>query len=204
MGNSESLNLEIRPYENIWRNSFEEFRNKAILEGNDSLSKLKLDVDSFKGQLLLCFLKDKLVSISACEPSHYTGDPHIAARVCRYHVLSQVRNQFLFCGFQMLQHHCKWADQNNFQIVYFTQNVENKPLNALYRRKRKYSLGAQNTWFDDPTFKSFELNEKRVFKVSEKSDLLQFVYARKRNPNYNWRPTERMVDMPSEIVERYL
>ena len=36
------------------------------------------------------FIDGVLASVSACEASHYTGDPEISARVCRYHILKNI------------------------------------------------------------------------------------------------------------------
>lgn len=189
------MELKIVPYHEKWLPQFEKFRQTALDEGNDSLIHSKLDANSLNGLLLLCFFGDELISVSACEASHYTGDPKIAARICRYHVLKSARPKFLYCGFQMMKKHCEWADKQNYEIVYFTQDTKNRPLNSLYQKKRKYGFGASNDWFNDPEFQSFELSNEMLFQVSKKSPLLQYVYIRKRDPNFKWNPLHNMVPM---------
>ena len=197
-------NLEelIRPYTAKDRELVESFREASFLEGNNSLATDKFDPDQLNGRILLFFYHGQLVSLSVAEASHYTGDPEIACRVCRYHILQEFRKKFLFCGFKMLRLHSEWAQQQGYSLIYWTHDVKNKALNSLYQRKKKYSLGADTQWFDDPVFKSFHLNPEYLFRVSEKSDMLQFIYQYPLKPGFIWHPkmgVERQMSFEKKI-----
>ncbi|MBY0383637.1 hypothetical protein K2X05_00635 [bacterium] len=178
----------IRPYSREDRELVEGFRAATFLEGNKSLAMDKFDPDQLNGRILLFFYQGQLVSLSAAEASHYTGDPETACRVCRYHILKEYRKKFLFCGFKMLRLHSEWAQQAGYSVIYWTHDVKNKALNSLYQRKKKYSLGVDTKWFDDPVFKSFHLNTEYLFRVSEKSDMLQFIYQHTLKKDFIWHP----------------
>jgi len=74
----------------------ERFRQQTFDEGNRSLSYDKYDPDNKDIETWMCFKDNKLISISAGEKSHYTNDPDIAIRICRYHILKDYR--FSHCG----------------------------------------------------------------------------------------------------------
>lgn len=188
IANSANEDEIIRPYTSEDRSLVESFRSSTFLEGNDSLGFEKFDPDHLRGRILLYFYKNQLVSLSVAEASHYTGDPEIACRVCRYHILRDYRNKFLFCGFKMLRFHAEWAREQGYSIIYWTHDIKNKALNALYQKKKKYTLGAENDWFDDPVFQAFELNPDYLFRVSQKSDMLQYIYQYPLKKDFTWSP----------------
>ena len=60
----------------------------------------------------MCFKDNNLISISS-ESSHYTNDPKIAVRVCRYHILRDYRHTH--CGLIMGEHQIKWAREKDLK-----------------------------------------------------------------------------------------
>jgi hypothetical protein len=202
-----SLHLEqghrIEVYNQRFNGDVEEFRQKTLNEGNESLIQDKFNPEKIDGQILLYFFQDELVSLSVAEASHYTGDPQIACRICRYHILERFRSRFLFCGFKMLKVHTDWAKKNGFKVAYWTHNVENRALNYLYQKKRKYSLGADQKWFQDPAFMSYQVNKDYLFKVTEKSDMLQFIYNSVLVDGFQWQPKTNVVPMEKNYLSKY-
>jgi hypothetical protein len=188
------MNSSIIEYNTNYEEPFEIFREKALLESPGSLTKEKLNVRNLSGQLLLS-LDDQgqIFSCSYAEPSDYTGDPDIACRICRYHILKPYREHFTFAGFRMLKHHCFWADSKGFKVVYWTHDVKNKALNSLYNNERRYGFGVNSEFFHKKPFTEFYRNPDYLFQVSEKSELLQYIYQRVKS-HYSWHPIKRVVE----------
>ncbi len=197
MSNVETnVNLDIVVYENVYvveydpsyKQAIEDFRQQTFAEGNDSLSYEKYDPDNLNGQTWMTFVGDELASISVVERSHYTGDPDIAGRICRYHILKKFRHSN--AGFRMLEKQVSWAKQQGLKVLYWTHNVNNKALNAMYQHKKKMPFrGDAVPYFMTETYQSFKIQPNMIFKVSKKSDLLQYVYANILEEGFNWKPT---------------
>lgn len=180
-------NVYVKEYDKTYRNLIEEFRLKTFNEGNDSLSADKYDPDNLNGQTWMTFVNDELASISVVERSHYTGDSDIAGRICRYHILKEFRHSN--AGFRMLPNQVQWAKDNNLKVLYWTHNVNNKALNALYQQKRRMPFRGESVpYFMTDTYKAFKLNPEMIFKVSKKSDFLQYVYVNILEDGYIWKP----------------
>jgi hypothetical protein len=188
-------NLDIKVYDNISvreyspddRDLIEEFRMLAAREGNDALHSDKYDPDTVNGQTWMTFIQDKLASVSVVERSHYTGDPDIAGRICRYHILKKFRHSN--AGFRMLPNQVQWAKDNGLKVLYWTHNVNNKALNAMYQGKKRMGMrGKEVPYFMTDTYRAFKLQPDMIFKVSKKSDFLQYVYANILEEGYTWRP----------------
>ena len=126
----------------------ERFRLQTFKEGNDSLTYKKYNPDNPEIETWMSFKDDKLISISAAESSHYTNDPDIAVRVCRYHILKEFRHTH--CGLIMAEHQINWAREKGFKILYITHDIKNKAINNLYQRKKKMT---------DKEFKKFTTGE---------------------------------------------
>jgi hypothetical protein len=193
-------NLDIKVYDNISvreyspddRDLIEEFRMLAAREGNDALHSDKYDPDTINGQTWMTFIQDKLASVSVVERSHYTGDPDIAGRICRYHILKKFRHSN--AGFRMLPNQVQWAKDNGLKVLYWTHNVNNKALNAMYQGKKKMGMrGKEVPYFMTDTYRAFKLQPDMIFKVSEKSDFLQYVYANILEEGYTWRPDYKTI-----------
>lgn len=197
MSNVETeIELEITVYKNITvreytfddRDLVEKFRMLAAREGNDALHTNKFDPDTVDGQTWMTFVEDELASISVIERSHYTGDPDISGRVCRYHILKKFRHSN--AGFRMLPQQVQWAKDNGLKVLYWTHNVDNKALNALYQHKKKMPFRGESVpYFMTDTYRAFQLQPNMIFRVSQKSDFLQYVYANILEDGFIWNPT---------------
>jgi GNAT superfamily N-acetyltransferase len=179
----------VREYEKRDRELIEDFRKQTFIEGNDSLTVEKFDPEKLEGLTLLLFCNDKLASISVCEASHYTNDMTIAARICRFHVLREFRH--CNAGFRMIRQQVEWARQTGFKSLYWTNDINKKILNVLYQHERK--IGRSGLEEEYEIYKSFKLRNDLLFRVSKKSDFLQYVYEKKLDENFLWLPKENMI-----------
>jgi len=166
----------------------ERFRLQTFKEGNDSLTYKKYNPDNPEIETWMSFKDDKLISISAAESSHYTNDPDIAVRVCRYHILKEFRHTH--CGLIMAEHQINWAREKGFKILYITHDIKNKAINNLYQRKKKMT---------DKEFKKFTTGEWWTKLQLEKSFLfttgkmLQYVYSIRLQGDYDWQPVSDFI-----------
>ena len=166
----------------------ERFRLQTFQEDNDSLTYKKYNPDNPEIETWMSFKDDKLISISAAESSHYTNDPDIAVRVCRYHILKEFRHTH--CGLIMAEHQIKWAREKGFKILYITHDIKNKAINNLYQRKKKMT---------DKEFKKFTTGEWWTKLQLEKSFLfttgkmLQYVYSIRLQGDYDWQPVSDFI-----------
>ena len=167
----------------------ENFRRKSFSEGNDSLSLKKYNPSHIKGKTWMTFVDGNLASLSVCEASHYTGDPEVAARICRYHILKKYRH--CNAGFYMLPYQVHWAKQKGFKVIYWTHDVKNRSLNTLYQHKRK--MPGKNSFFENELYKSFKLQKSILFKVSSESNFLQYIYSKTLQPGYHWIPKTNII-----------
>ena len=185
-------NVSVRQYNFSDRDLIEKFRMLAAREGNEALASDKYDPDEVDGQTWMTFVDDELASVSVVERSHYTGDPDIAGRICRYHILKKFRHSN--AGFRMLPDQVQWAKDNGLKVLYWTHNVDNKALNAMYQGKKKMGMrGEEVPYFMTDTYRAFKLQPDMIFRVSEKSDFLQYVYANILDENYVWRPDYKTI-----------
>ena len=185
-------NVYVKEYDPSYKPLIEEFRIKTFEEGNDSLKPHLYDPDNINGQTWMTFVGDELASISVVEKSHYTGDPDIAGRICRYHILKKFRHSN--AGFRMLPDQVQWAKDHHLKVLYWTHNVNNKALNAMYQGKKRMPFRGESVpYFMTDTYKAFKLQPDMIFKVSEKSDFLQYVYANILEEGYTWRPDYKTI-----------
>lgn len=185
-------NVTVKEYTYEFRNIIEEFRQKTFDEGNDSLTPEKYNPDEINGQTWMTFVDNELASISVVERSYYTGDPDVAGRICRYHILKKFRHSN--AGFRMLPDQVNWAKANGLKVLYWTHNVNNKALNAMYQGKKRMPFrGSAVPYFMTDTYQAFKLQSDMIFKVSPKSDFLQYVYANVLEENFNWRPDHKSI-----------
>ena len=184
--------LEVKVYDESFEDQVEEFRQKTFEEGNESLARSKYNPNDPDTTTWMVFAGDNLISISAVEPSHYTGDPDIAARVCRYHILKPWRHTH--CGLMVADHQIKWARENNYKILYITVDVKNRAINALYQRKKQMIDPNFKKWTQTEWYTKLKLEPDCLFKVSSKSDYLQYFYSiNLQDPNYKWKPKSNVV-----------
>ena len=184
--------LVVKVYNESYEDQVEEFRQETFKEGNDSLSYSKYNPNNPDIKTWMVFAGDKLISISAVEPSHYTGDPETAARVCRYHILKPWRHTH--CGLMVADHQINWARENGYKILYITVDVKNRAINALYQRKKQMIDPDFKKWTQTEWYTNLKLEPDCLFKVSPKSDHLQYFYTiNLQDSNYKWKPKLNVV-----------
>ena len=161
----------------------EKFRQQSFKEGNNSIGYDKYDPDNKDIETWMCFKDNKLISISAGEKSHYTNDPDIAIRICRYHILKEHR--FSHCGLIMGEHQIIWARDKGFKILYITHDIKNKAINNLYQRRRKMTDKAFKEHINGEWYTKLQVEKNFLFKTG---DMLQYVYSIRLQENYDWQP----------------
>jgi len=177
------------------REQIENFRELSFKEGNDSLAYEKYDPDK-TGQTFLNYVDDKLASLSVIEPSHYTGDPDVAARGCRLHIATEFRPAWL--GLLHAPKQIEWAKNNGFKIFFFTHDIRNRAINAMYQKRRfgaaVTDLQKQMEWmWTSDWYQELALDTRLLFQVDVRSDLLQYVYYWTLEDGYVWQPPSNIV-----------
>lgn len=170
----------------------DDIQREATLEGNDAMPKEKYDVRTTEGIPLLLMWDNEPAGMIHLEPSHYTGDPDIAVRACRYHILKKYRNNAL--GFPMLKSLIKNAKKMDRKILWFSQSIKSKALNAIYQHKTKVPH-LSKTLYDSDSWQSLELDKRLLFQVDPRSTFLQFVYYVRLTPeqDFTWLPKINMI-----------
>jgi GNAT superfamily N-acetyltransferase len=181
---------EIKVYTPDLRNQVEEFREQTFKDGNQSLAKDKFDPDNFEGRIWLLFVGNKLVSLSACEASHYTSDPLISSRVVRLHTLKAYRSTAFGMSFIPLQ--IEWCKKAGYKIMWWSIDINNKGLNAIYQR-RHVPLYTSHKEVYETQWKSVVFDKSMLFEVDPQSDLLQYVYYFVLEAGYQWKPRTNML-----------
>lgn len=190
--------VEVVEYQKHHRTQVEDFRLLSFEEDNDSLSYDKYDPDNIDGASWLVYVDGELAALSVVEASHYTGDEDIAARVCRLHIAKKFRPSWL--GMVVGGYQINWAKKNGYKILYFTHDIHNRAINAMYQHKR---YGAPVTdlqkelhhlWYTD-WYQSLETDYTRLFRVDENSDFLQYVYYWTLEKDYVWNPRTNMINI---------
>jgi len=166
----------------------ERFRQQTFDEGNRSLSYDKYDPDNKNIETWMCFKDNKLISISAGEKSHYTNDPDIAIRICRYHILKDYR--FSHCGLIMGEHQIIWARNKGFKILYITHDIKNKAINNLYQRRKQMTDKAFKEHINGEWYTKLQVEKNFLFKTG---DMLQYVYSIRLQENYDWQPKSEYI-----------
>jgi hypothetical protein len=166
----------------------ERFRLQTFKEGNDSLTYKKYNPDNPEIETWMSFKDDKLISISAAESSHYTNDPDIAVRVCRYHILKEFRHTH--CGLIMAEHQIKWAREKGFKILYITHDIKNKAINNLYQRKKKMTDKGFKKFTTGEWWTKLQLEKKFLFTTGK---MLQYVYSIRLQGDYDWQPVSDFI-----------
>lgn len=177
------------------------FMIKAQSEGSEGINSKKYNPDASNIDTWMCFIDNgTLISISAVEASHYTNDPDIAARICRYHILKDHR--FTHCGLRMADRQIDYARKKGFEILYITHDIKNKAINALYQRKKKMTVPSFKEFTKTEWYKSLELETDFLFKTG---NMLQYVYSiRLNNNDFVWQPKSEFIirDFDESIIKR--
>lgn len=166
----------------------ERFRQQTFKEGNKSISYDKYDPDNKDIETWMCFKDNQLISISAAEKSHYTNDPDIAVRVCRYHILKEHR--FSHCGLIMGEHQIRWARESGFKILYITHDIKNKAINNLYQRRKQMTDKAFKEHINGEWYTKLQVEKSFLFKTG---DMLQYVYSIRLQGDYDWQPKSHYI-----------
>ena len=178
--------MEVKRYsenpEKYWP-LIERFRQQTFKEGNKSISYEKYDPDNKDIETWMCYKDNKLISISAAEKSHYTNDPDIAVRVCRYHILDGYR--FSHCGLIMGEHQIKWAREKGYKILYITHDINNITINKLYQRRKVMTVPSFKEHTKGEWYNNLQLEKNFLFKTK---DTLQYVYSIRLQGDYDWQP----------------
>ena len=190
----------IIPYQPRYKGDVERFREISFKEGNNSLAHDKFDPEGFMGQIWLVYVDGKLIGLSAIEASHYTGDPRIAARVVRLHVLKQYRSTAF--GLVLMPYQIQWCKKKGYKIMWWSIDIDMRALNAVYQKKHfpvyTQHKNAWDGWFQDLVF-----DKRMIYQVDPRSDLLQFVYYFRLEDKkygehgweierYKWKPKSNM------------
>lgn len=188
--------VEVVEYKHYHRAQVEDFRLLSFEEGNDSLAHDKYDPDNINGASWLVYVDGELAALSVVEASHYTGDEDIAARVCRLHIAKKFRPSWL--GMVVGGYQIWWAKKNGYKILYFTHDIHNRAINAMYQHKR---YGAPITdlqkelhylWHTE-WYQNLQTDKRMLFRVDENSDFLQYVYYWKLDEEFEWNPKKNMI-----------
>lgn len=182
--------IEVCEYHWTMRCHVEDFRQKTFLEGNDALPVSKFDPDTLNGKTWYIIINDEIASLAVLENDHYATKDDKVLRACRFHTLKKYRNLALGSKY-ILPEMIRWAKKEDYNCVYWTQDIKNKSLNALYQQRRK-PLG--KTLDTNETWKSIQLDHRWLFQVDKKSDLLQYVYyIALKDKNYKLNPVDCVV-----------
>ena len=161
----------------------EKFRLESFKEGNDSIKYELYNPDDPNIETWMCFKDNKLISISVGEKSHYTNDPNISLRVCRYHILKAHR--FTHCGLIMGEHQIKWAREKGFKILYITHDITKTTINMLYQRRKKMTVPSFKEHTKGEWYNNLQIEKNFLFKTG---DMLQYVYSIRLQGDYDWQP----------------
>ena len=153
---------------------WEQFREQALNEGNDSLIKEKLDPENLDGILHLLWEDGELASCQAAEVDHYTDNP-TAIRMCRLHTLKQFRRTTY--GMPLTKVQIDWARDMGYEHIWASVDVNRVGYNAIWQNKRK-SPNYQDWKEDfDTWWKDIIWNKKYLFKVDPVAEYYQYIYV---------------------------
>lgn len=188
--------IDVVEYDSSKRAEVEAFRELSFREGNDSLAYDKYDPDNINGQSFLNYVDGKLASLSVIEASHYTGDPDVAARGCRLHIATKFRPAWL--GLLHAPKQIEWAKNNGFKIFFFTHDIRNRAINAMYQKRRfgaaMTPLQKQMEWmWTSDWYQDLKTDNRLLFQVDPRSELLQYVYYWTLEDDFVWNPPSNVV-----------
>ena len=174
--------------------------NQAHLEGNGEAFTDKYHPYDTPGETFVALWEGRPAGMVSCEPSTYTGDPDIAARACRLHVLKDYRAKQI--GFGLLDA-CYEYCKNKYKILYITHDVNAKAMNAIYQKK-KMSLfkGASRNPYELEAWKRLEWNKEFIFKVDPRASFYQNIYQISLEENFHWKPKTNVVEFDDFCSKR--
>lgn len=175
------------------RGAVEDFRQRTFEEGNESLTHAKYDPDLLAGQSFCVIVDGEVASLAVLEEDHYsTLDPKVL-RACRFHTLKKYRNQALGTKY-LLPAMIDWASARDYDCVYWTHDVNNKALNAIYQKKK--TPGHYTHLKEDTFWSRLQFDDRWLFQVDPSSSLLQYVYyIGLKDPEYKMDPKQCAVQV---------
>ena len=183
--------FEVNEYHWTMRCHVEDFRQKTFLEGNYALPVSKFDPDFLDGKTFYVPIDGEIASLAVLEQDHYATKDAKVLRACRFHTLKKYRNLALGSA-HILPAMIRWARNNDYDCVYWTHDVKNKGLNAIYQLKRKPTKHEHLN--NDEIWNSIQFDQRWLFQVDKKSDLLQYVYyIDLKNTGYKLNPVDCVV-----------
>ena len=170
---SEKQLIQAVRYEPVFRTWVEKFRKQTVEEGNDALPIEKFDPDNIDGTTWCAFVDGELAALMVLENDHYATKDISVARACRFHTLKKYRNKSLG-GKYLLPKLIEDAKEQQYSCVYWTHDIANRGLNAIYQKRFLPMRGREN--YKNSLWSSIQLDRRWLFQVDKKSDLLQYVY----------------------------
>tara|TARA_Y100000385_G_C12692012_1_gene466760 strand:- start:15 stop:593 length:579 start_codon:yes stop_codon:yes gene_type:complete len=170
-------------------------QEQSLLEGNNAITPDKFDVNKTEGTPVLILWEDRPAGMAFLEPSHYTGDPDVAVRACRYHILKEYRHKQL--GFVLLPELMKEARRLGYKVMWWSLEPDNVALNNAYQGKRK-TIQKEKLWnntYEEDFWKKIIYDERFMFMVDKKAPhYLQNVYwVDLTRESMLWMPQKGMV-----------
>ena len=183
--------FEVNEYHWTMRCHVEDFRQKTFLEGNYALPVSKFDPDFLDGKTFYVPIDGEIASLAVLEQDHYATKDAKVLRACRFHTLKKYRNLALGTKY-LLPEMIKWATKEDYDCVYWTHDVNNKALNAIYQKQR--NPGHYQHLKQDDVWSKLQFDRRWLFQVDKKSDLLQYVYyIDLKNTGYKLNPVDCVV-----------
>jgi GNAT superfamily N-acetyltransferase len=171
-------------------------QEQSLKEGNNAITPDKFDVNKTEGTPILILWEDRPAGMAFLEPSHYTGDPDVAVRACRYHILKEYRNKQL--GFVLFPELMKEARRQGYKCMWWSLEPDNVALNNAYQGKRR-TIQSKKLWnntYDEDFWSKIIFDQRFMFMVDKRAPhYLQNVYwVDLTREDFLWMPQKGMVD----------
>ena len=165
---------------------------QAKEEGNGEAFQGKYDPLTTPGETFVIVYDGRPAGMVSCEPSTYTGDPEIAARACRLHILKDYRTKQL--GFLLLDMCYGYCQQQGYKVLYITHDIQAKGMNAIYQKKKKSLFkGASKNFYLLPAWRMLTWNKEYIFKVDPQAEFYQYIYHIILEEGFQWKPATNVV-----------
>tara|TARA_B100000073_G_scaffold102634_1_gene82047 strand:- start:176 stop:763 length:588 start_codon:yes stop_codon:yes gene_type:complete len=166
--------------------------NQAKEEGNGEAFEGKYDPHTTPGETFVALWEGRPAGLISCEPSTYTGDPDVAARATRLHVLKDYRAKQI--GFYLFDACYRYA-LDKYKVIYITHDVSSRAMNAIYQHKKKSLFkGASKNPYELDSWKNLTWNKEYLFKVDPVAEFYQNIYQVILEEGFHWKPKTNVVD----------
>lgn len=179
-----------------WLRAISEIQNLSLEEGNTAITPDKFNVEQTEGTPILILWNNEPAGMAFLEPSHYTGDPDVAVRACRYHILKKFRNKQL--GFVLLPELMKESRRLGYKVMWWSLEPDNVALNNAYQGKRR-TIQSKKLWnntYEEDFWSKIIYDQRYMFMVDKEAPhYLQNVYwVDLTQEQMLWMPQKGMVD----------